>query len=184
MSFRLRSLAPFLVLMAVALGLLGVHLAGLHFNLTASLPVGLYREVGRPAEVGDLVALCPAPEWVRFARGRGYLPPGRCDGGGVPLLKRIVAVEGQVITVDSAGVLVDGRWIQAPAPTSDHQGRPLAPLTPGRHVLTTGQLWLATSNPRSFDSRYFGPIHRDAVLATVVPLWTWAPTSDPPRSTP
>lgn len=184
MSLRPRSLTPLLALTVVALLLLGVHLAGLRFNLTASLPVGLYREVGRPAELGDLVALCPAPRWVRFARGRGYLPPGRCDGGGMPLLKRIVAVEGQVVALDSAGVLVDGRWIQAPAPTADHQGRPLVPRPPGRYSLSPDQLWLATSNPRSFDSRYFGPIHRDAVLATVVPLWTWAPTSDPPRSAP
>ena len=181
---RPRTLAPLALLAVVAGLLLGVDIAGLRFNLTASLPLGLYREIRRPAELGDLGAVCPSPEWVRFGRDRGYLPPGRCDGGGAPLLKRVVAVEGQVVVVDAAGLAVDGRWLQAPAPTVDRQGRPLVPWPTGRYRLGPGQLWLATSEPRSFDSRYFGPVSRDAVLATVVPVWTWAPTSDPPRSPP
>ena len=93
--------------------LLGVDLAGLHCNLTASLPLGLYREFPRPEGLGDLVAICPPAEWVRLVRDRGYLPPGRCDGGGAPLLKRIIAVEGQVVVVDAEGVSVDGHWLLA-----------------------------------------------------------------------
>ena len=181
---RPRTLAPLTVLVVVASLLLGVDLAGLCFNLTASLPSGIYRVIRRPAVLGDLVAFCPPPEWVRLGRNRCYLPSGRCQGGGVPLLKRVVAVEGQVVVVDAAGVAIDGHWLQEPAPTVDQQGRPLAPWPEGHHRLGPGQLWLATSDPRSFDSRYFGPVSRDAVLATVVPVWTWAPTSDPARSTP
>ena len=181
---RPRTFAPLAWLAVVAGLLLGVDIAGLRFNLTASLPLGLYREAPRPAGLGDLVAVCPPPEWVRLGRDRGYLPPGRCDGGGAPLLKWIVAVEGRVVVVDAAGVTLDGHWLQAPAPTVDRQGRPLAPLPEGHHRLGPGQLWIATSDPRSLDSRYFGPVTRDAVLATVVPVWTWASTSDPTRNTP
>ena len=181
---RPRTLAPLASLVVVAGLLLGVDLVGLHFNLTASLPLGLYREIPRPARLGDLVAVCPPAEWARFGRDRGYLPPGRCDGGGAPLLKRIVAVEGQVVVIDAAGVAVDGQWLQTPASTIDRQGRPLPTWPEGHHRLGPGQLWIATSDPRSLDSRYFGPVTRDAVLATVVPVWTWASTSDPTRNTP
>jgi type IV secretory pathway protease TraF len=40
--------------------------------------------------------------------------------------------------------------------------------------LSDGELFLlSTTNPASFDSRYFGPIAASAVIGAAHPLWTW-----------
>jgi type IV secretory pathway protease TraF len=42
----------------------------------------------------------------------------------------------------------------------------------GTYVLKAGQLWVLSSNPRGWDSRYFGPIDEQLVSATARPLLT------------
>jgi len=41
-------------------------------------------------------------------------------------------------------------------------------------TLKTQELFLLSSySPFSFDSRYFGPVKRAAVIGQAIPLWTW-----------
>jgi type IV secretory pathway protease TraF len=45
---------------------------------------------------------------------------------------------------------------------------------PGCRVLRRDEVFLfAAGNVASFDSRYFGPVGREAILGEAVPLWTW-----------
>lgn len=171
--WRVRTLAPFLLLaVALAAGGLLRH-SGLYWNLTPSLPRGLYHRVPEELRPGVLVAACLPPAVAAEGRRRGILTPGRCPGGAVPVVKRVGAVAGQVVTVLDRGVFVDGSPLQPPAPTRDRLGRPLDPLPPGRYPLAPGELWLYTPVARSWDSRYYGPVPTAAVLATVEPLHTW-----------
>jgi type IV secretory pathway protease TraF len=56
----------------------------------------------------------------------------------------------------------------------DSRGRPLPQFVGYSHVLAAGELWLvANGHPRSFDSRYFGPISVSDVIGSVLPVWTW-----------
>ena len=49
-----------------------------------------------------------------------------------------------------------------------------APLAAGLFHMAAGELWvIATDSRRSFDSRYFGPLPEQNVLAVVRPLLTW-----------
>src|SRR5947209_13975027 len=91
-------------------------LAGLRVNHTHSFPLGVYRAVPKAPAVGDLVFFRP-PEDPVFdqALSRGYI--GR---GGFTryeqMLKRLVAVAGDRVTIDDAGVTVNGRRIQNSKP--------------------------------------------------------------------
>jgi type IV secretory pathway protease TraF len=50
-------------------------------------------------------------------------------------------------------------------------GRPLHAWSACRR-LRPGELFLlSTTNPASFDSRYFGPVRADAVLGVAHPIW-------------
>lgn len=166
--------------------LVSTRALGLHWTLTESLPRGVYQRSDAPLVRGTLVAFCLLHAHAEFAWQRGYiagvpdLPVLReCPGGYQPLLKPIVASAGDVIDLTPESVRVNGEPIaQSQTQEQDRAGRALPHVVWGRYVLTEGELWvMSTYHPASWDSRYFGPIRAETVIATVVPLWVW-PTSE------
>lgn len=136
------------------------------YNASASLPIGFYaaRPVNRLAR-GDLV-LVQLPKSIQdFAAARHYLPAH------VPLIKRIAALAGDQVCVESDLVLVNGE-ARAQLLKQDHSGRALVPWNECRR-LKDQEVFLLAPIIDSFDSRYFGPIARSAVQAKLVPLWVW-----------
>ena len=157
-----------------ALGLLWLLLlAGLRYNGSDSLPVGVYMVQHKVPEKGDVVFVRP-PELPVFivARDRGYL-----DVAASPaefLVKRIAAVEGETVTIDASGVHVNGIRLANSVPLPfDTAGRPLQPFLLNDYILRPGEVLLMSDyNPRSFDGRYFGPLDSSAIESVVFPLWT------------
>ncbi|MNR30123.1 Peptidase S26 [compost metagenome] len=99
-----------------------------------------------------------------LAAQRGYLPIG------IPLLKRVGAVAPQEVCVTGRIVRIDGGPVAA-ALRTDRLGRSLQVWSDCRR-LRPGELFLlSTTNPASFDSRYFGPVGASAVLGVAHPLW-------------
>lgn len=155
----------------VVCGAVAFELAGARLNYTSSLPRGLYLASEfdpSQARRGDLVEACPTPEGAEAVAA--YLPPGRCPGGVLPLGKRLAAVPGDVVVLDSAGLTVDGVRLDRTAPLFRHpSGAPLFPWL-GRHVLGPGEFWLLSDRvPTSIDSRYVGPV--TDVRGRLRPLW-------------
>lgn len=157
-------------------GLAGAHAAGLRVNGTPSMPLGLWRVVTdhAPLRRGEIVAICPpdtAP--VQAGAERGYIPPGRCPGGYEPLLKPIAATSGDVVAVSTSGVAVNGEVLQDTAQLAqDSAGRPLKPVAAGVYPVAPGEVWLLSGHdPRSFDSRYFGPVPAANVQGIARPVW-------------
>jgi conjugative transfer signal peptidase TraF len=144
--------------------------AGLRVNHTDSFPKGVYRSVSKSPQVGDLVTFRP-PDWPVFvlARERGYISEGEL------MLKRIVAVPGDLVSIDAGGVTVNGFTIPHSAPrNTDLAGRPMPVLHLDAYRLTPYEvLLLSDYSPISFDGRYFGPVSRDQIQTVVVPVWTW-----------
>jgi conjugative transfer signal peptidase TraF len=105
---------------------------------------------------------------------RGYIGPG----GFQPyerMLKRLVAVEGDTVSVDETGVAVNGRRLDnsVPLPT-DLAGRPMPVFRLTERRLSRDEvLVMSDYSPISFDSRYFGPIPRTQIQSVVRPVWTW-----------
>jgi conjugative transfer signal peptidase TraF len=167
-SPRLPALFVLLIAAPVTLSTLGLRI-----NTSASLPLGLYRLSDRPPVRSSLVLACPPPAASRLARTRGYLPAGACPGGVQPLGKMVLAMAGDTVEVSARGLVVDGLAIPASRPSAaDSAGRPLRSLPLGVYRLSSGELWLYAPHPRSFDSRYFGPLPSTRLLGTLEPLWT------------
>ena len=134
------------------------------WNASASAPIGLYViKLGAALEVGDMVA-ARAPEGARqLAATRGYLPSG------VPLVKRVAAMNGSEVCALRARILVDGRTV-AHRRKRDAQGRDM-PWWSGCRRLQSGEILLLNRAAASFDSRYFGPVDRSAILGKAVLIW-------------
>ena len=147
-------------------------LSGLRINSSPSLPVGLYFTTGE--DRANLAEFCPAEPFGEFAIARGYRESGNCGDGAAPLLKPVVARAADVVELSDRGITVNGRLLQNTAPLStDTKGRPLSHWQFGRQVVQAGTVWVASSfNPRSFDSRYFGPVQIGAIRHYLQPLLT------------
>lgn len=136
------------------------------WNITASVPTGLYRiEPARDPRIGDRVAIAPPPQLRAFLAERGYLPSG------VPLLKEIAALEGQRVCRMDLAITIDGE-LRAAARAGDTLGRAL-PVWDGCRTLGAGEVFVLNAHaPGSFDGRYFGPLARSTVIGRAVPVWT------------
>jgi type IV secretory pathway protease TraF len=79
----------------------------------------------------------------------------------------VIAKAADEIVLSPAGITVNGTLLPYTAPLAqDSAGRPLTHWPFGRYRLAPGSLWVASSyNPRSYDSRYLGPIPQSAVRA-------------------
>ncbi len=142
-------------------------------NTTASMPRGLWRlDRSVAVAVGRIVVACPPDnDMMRLARLRAYVGTGDCPGGYEPLLKEVAALGGALVEVGGRGVSVDGTLRPNSAPRDhDPSGRPVA-WVPMARRLADGEVWLsAERTPSSFDSRYFGPARRSAVMGVAVPM--------------
>jgi conjugative transfer signal peptidase TraF len=158
----------------LALALLGLGLIGLAslarpapclvWNASASAPIGFYRALPGDAVRGDLV-LVRTPKAVRqLAAERGYLPSN------VPLVKRVAALDGDVVCAASDAISINGRVV-AKRLARDRLGRPL-PTWSGCHLLDSGEAFLLMEGVSdSFDGRYFGPTPTAAIIGRLAPLW-------------
>lgn len=143
------------------------------YNPSDSVAVGWYRvdpldhhagSLPRPLSVDSIVLIPPPPDAAALAARRGYLPMG------IPLLKPVAAVPPQRVCIVGRNVRIDGVPVATLLP-ADHIGRPLPSWRHCRR-LRPGELFLlSTTNPASFDSRYFGPVRVDTVLGVAHPVW-------------
>jgi conjugative transfer signal peptidase TraF len=140
------------------------------------MPRGLWRvAVDRAApRDGDVVTVCPPDiQPIQLAARRGYIPPGLCPDGYEPLVKPVAATAGDLVVVTITGVAINGHTMRNTAPlTRDSAGRPLPALPTGPYRVPPGQVWLLSGHdPRSFDSRYFGPVPAANIRGTARSVW-------------
>lgn len=108
---------------------------GLHWVGSGSVPVGIYRSVSVPIMRGSYVAVCLPDEVATFGKARGYLHDGECANGSTPVVKRVVAMAGDLVETRQDGVKVNGTPLQRSAVlTVDRQGRALTPILGWRRL--------------------------------------------------
>ena len=152
-------------------------LMNLRITLTdSSAPAGVYRLVANaPVKRGTLVAACLPQTIAQDGLTRGYLRPGDCPAGAEPVAKIIGALPGEAVTVEPGGVVVNGvTFADSRTAARDSAGRPLAHVPFGLRPVSSGEAWLFGFNdPRSWDSRYFGPVPITAIRGSLKPILTW-----------
>ncbi len=148
------------------------HFEGIRVNASASLPIGLYCTTSDGS--GKLVEFCPAEPYSTLSAERGYRGKGHCPDAAEPLMKPVVAVAGDIVRMSPRGVAVNGVLLPNSAPLSvDTKNRPLKHWPFSIYSVAPGTVWVISSfSPRSFDSRYFGPIPVTRIRSYLRPLVT------------
>jgi conjugative transfer signal peptidase TraF len=152
-----------------ALGVLIVHTPSIAEGVYLRSPVG---EEG-PLQVGDVVCLegtsVFAPSVLREGIAAGRFPAAwRIE----PLVKHVAALGGDEIAYElELGVLVNGEALpNSVRKSADLEGKRLpSPAMPGS--VPAGHVWLTSTHPDGFDSRYVGPIDVRALSCVAEPLW-------------
>lgn len=133
------------------------------YNASGSVPIGFYRTNGRHvARRGSLMLVALPEPWRRLAARRGYLPFG------VLALKRVVGGPGDMLCGYGERVFLNGRLVATRA-RHDALGRAM-PTWSGCTRLAHDRWCIVNPAPRSFDSRYIGPVPTTALRAEVVAL--------------
>ena len=170
-----------LALLAVSCGALGLMLAGVNFgvvfNYTHSAPFGLYAEIPNPKAAPHgpppYAFFCPDVRWPAMKGQPNYRSPMRtCPDGFSPLIKPVVAWPGDMVETSPEGLTINGVFLPNTVPVDhDSKGTTIRPYPYGKYRVATDEVWTVSSfSPRSFDSRYFGPIPLRSVHLWVRPL--------------
>lgn len=135
-------------------------------NETPSMQKGLYVRIDDAQDLkrGEIVAL-PMPK-----NAKDYL----ADKLGYPadtlLIKRVAALPGDLVCRQAGNLTVAGKELQA----KDHDTRGNAlPNWQGCHKLSNERIFIEGDHPGSFDSRYFGPVSRNALSGTYRQVLSW-----------
>jgi conjugative transfer signal peptidase TraF len=172
-----------LLIGAVSMVFLGRQLK-LRIMLTdSSAPSGIYRVEGLPSgkplrdlRRGELVEACLPDAIAQRGLERGYLQRGGCPGGAEPVAKSVGALSGDIVVISAGYVAVNGNHLSSLSETSpsDSRGRALDHVKWGARRVLPNTVWLfGFNNPRSWDSRYFGPVLQSDVRGILTPLVTW-----------
>jgi len=162
-------MAPFALLVLLTLG-------GMRFNRSASFPVGIYRAVTKEPGRGDLVFFMPPRRPVfDLAKERAYIGRGFDPRESELMLKRIVAVADDEISIDATGVTVERLPVPDSVPGTSDPARRAMPVCRLEHYrLRRGEVLVMSDHSNlGFDARYFGPIPSICIRSVVVPVWTW-----------
>jgi conjugative transfer signal peptidase TraF len=137
-------------------------------NTSPSVQPGLYVRSTEPPRVGVIVdfRIPPAAREYVFARTGN-------SGADWYILKPILAGPGDHVDTMGEYVVINGRRV-APMPSqTDGAGRPL-PVWREDRVLAHDEFFVFSNRiPNSFDSRCYGPLHRQQIEAVRRALMTW-----------
>ena len=86
------------------------------------------------------------------------------------LVKEVGCCPGGMLSVDSKRTFYCGERELGTALQTDSKGRSL-PVFDFTGLVPEGSYFMVGTNPRSFDSRYFGFIHADEILYKALPIW-------------
>lgn len=141
-------------------------------NISPSLKEGLYIKISGDLHRGDTVSFCLHEPYMSIALKNGYIAKGiRCHGSD-PLLKKIVAIPGDHVILSDNSIIING--ITYAYKTLYYSNNQLIKVYPRGDYPNTSGYWLIGTNAiNSWDSRYWGPINKNQIIAKVKPLMTW-----------
>ncbi|CZJ39827.1 conjugal transfer peptidase TraF [Legionella pneumophila] len=150
------------------------HGMGFRINLNESIPIGLYRITSAAPIKNTYVIFCPDNrESFRLARNRDYIDHGLYCGGYGYLMKKVVAVSGDILSVTNEGVFVNQMLIPYSKPkVQDGMKRALPQWQVMNYQLQKDEVMTMTSQSEwSFDGRYYGLVHTRQIKGMITPIW-------------
>lgn len=134
----------------------------LQINLTPSMPLGIYRII----QNGDIVAVCLPNHIAQKGLEKKHLIKGKCPSGVISVVKEVIAIPGDTVTLSQEGITVNNQFYPAPKRSTDSQGLVIKRFVENGVYSTINDYWLYGSHSPnySWDSRYFGGVSKESIL--------------------
>lgn len=127
------------------------------------MPQGIYLTARGSVARGDIVAFCLHEPQKTFGLKRGYLTAGlRCQGA-LPLIKKVIAVPGDDVTLTDHGITVNTIFYPYKTYYRDSLNRKLSVYPRSNYLRTNGYWVIGTHDSHSWDSRYWGPVAQERI---------------------
>ncbi len=151
---------------------------GIILTYSGSVPIGFYKRTSNPAHIqrGDYLSFCLPNHIAAMGLERGYIHRGGCANGSEVLIKQVIAVPGDRITLTHQTLVINSPSSSivyfAPRAITDKQHLPVHHFIKKGEYRATGYWVYGIGSPRlSWDSRYYGGIPKAAIRHRFVPLW-------------
>ncbi len=138
-------------------------------NISASEPVGKYLIFPYPIRRGQLRVICLSSKHKPYMDimskiGLQKDSNSLCNNSYTPLMKQIIGVPGDEVSITSRGVMINGILIPETIPFNRIGGINLQPILTGyKRILLKDEYWVRGIGNRSYDSRYFGVIFNNEI---------------------
>jgi len=166
----------FVSLMCIPILFVIFKIFGIIFTYTGSVPIGFYhRSFRQKIHIGDYVALCLPDPIAKMGLSRGYINSGKCFNGSDILLKEVIAVPGDRVTVHKNTIEINHHGIQltyiAPTQVMDKNGLLVFRFIKNGVYKAKGY-WVYGNGASyySWDSRYYGGIPIKNIRGQFKPL--------------
>lgn len=143
-------------------------------NFSDSIPYGVYVKSNTAIKTGDYVALCLDETNQKIGLDRKYLHKGNICDGSKPLMKEVIALPNENVTLTKDYIQVNNQpRIELPVLAHDYQKRILTAYPSGKYQ--NNCYWLIGNNNKkySWDSRYWGCIPSNQILYKIKPIISW-----------
>ena len=164
----------YLFLITIFLSLILIfNILKVNVNLTSSMPYGFYIKSSGKIEKGDYVSLCLTKKYQQIGLQRGYIEPGNGCNGSIPLVKKVVSLPFESITLTDNDITVSGHKLAYKTLYTDSKYRPLSVYPRG--TFKENCYWVVGDSDiaHSWDSRYWGCITEDQIITKLKPFLIW-----------
>lgn len=149
------------------------YFLGLKINVTPSMKRGLYIRAYGQIHRGDIILFCLKNPYKTLGLRNLYLEPGRRCDGSAPLIKQVIAVPKDDVTLSNQNIKINEINYFYKTQHIDSIGRKLNVYPRGYYPHTDGYWVIGISAINSWDSRYWGAITKNQILYKLIPLLTW-----------
>lgn len=143
------------------------------FNNTPSTPIGFYKKAEGNISTDDYIAFCLDEKLTAFGLSRGYLEKCSPCQGSKPLIKKVIAIPRDTITVTKNFILTKTQLYNLTTLNIDSSGRYLYSIKNGNYKENCYWVIGDHDSLSSWDSRYWGCISKAQILYKVTPLLIW-----------
>lgn len=150
-----------------------IKFIGVKFNYTDSMPVGFYKKTQTTIiHRGDLVAVCLPQQIAKIGLKNHYLAHGSCTNGSIPVLKKIIAIPDDSVSLSNQFITVDDLSYPAPRQHKDFHNHLVKKIIRNGSYQHIQTYWLYGANDpvHSWDSRYYGGVTRQHIIGVYKPL--------------
>ena len=134
--------------------------------------MGIYKTIPKKAiDYGDFVMFCPEDSpLMQEALKRQYILRGQCRGGYYPLLKKVVALQGDKVEIKECVYINGEKQKKSKLYTKDPKGNLLPRSKENNITIKKGYMFLLSDyHELSFDSRYIGAVEMNRTISLMKP---------------